>query len=249
MSVKAVAASVDEVPTFSECVIGYRTWAADDKGQLWPLYSQHRPWQAGANTASCDGGNDDSTHHAPGDSCNCGLYSMRRPLSEWTGAASLRSGTLVCGAVASWGRIHVHDSGVRAEHACAVALAFPDGMSPDGMALLRRTADLYRIELAPLAELEQAASRHGSPLPGTLQPSEEQLAGQVERPARVRARQPLGRYSGVLILIGLLAGMVALLLAFHRTTPCQVQIVSFSGAGNYESCAPPGQHGGLAYGP
>jgi hypothetical protein len=249
VSFKEVLAPVDAVPTFSDCVIGYRTWVADDEGQLWPVYSQHRPWQPGLNTARCDGGNGDPSHPAPGDSCACGLYSMRSPQSEWTGAASLRTGTLVCGAVASWGRIQVHDSGVRAEHACAVALAFPYGMTPDGMARLRRIADLYRIELAPLSELEQAASRFGSPLPGTLQPDPQQPVHRSERPAPFKRRRSLGRYSGALILLGLIAAGLALLLAFHRTAPCQVQIVSFSGAGNYESCAPPGQHGGLSYGP
>ncbi len=42
---------------------------------------------------------------------------------------------------------------------------------PNALHELKRIADHYRAELVPLAELEHAASRHGSPLPAGLHPS------------------------------------------------------------------------------
>ena len=79
---------------------------------------------------------------------------------------------MVCGAVASWGRLRVHGDGFRAEHACVVALAYPPETRADEVRKLERVAVRYRVELVPLDRLEQAASRHGSPLPDSLRPQE-----------------------------------------------------------------------------
>jgi hypothetical protein len=80
---------------------------------------------------------------------------------------------MVCGAVASWSRLQVHGDGFRAEHACVVVLAYPPGTRADEVRKLERVAARYRVELVPLDHLEEAASRHGSPLPDSLRPEEE----------------------------------------------------------------------------
>jgi hypothetical protein len=51
-----------------------------------------------------------------------GLYSRRRPQRHWDRDERLASGSRVCGAVASWGQMQVHDPGVRAEQASVVTL-------------------------------------------------------------------------------------------------------------------------------
>jgi hypothetical protein len=66
--------------------------------------------------------------------------------------------------------MQVHGDGFRAECACIVALAYPPGTGPQARARLERLASRYHVELVPLAEIEQAASSHGSPLPDTLIP-------------------------------------------------------------------------------
>ena len=79
---------------------------------------------------------------------------------------------MVCGAVASWSRLQVHGDGFRAAHACVVVLAYPALTRADEVRKLERVAGRYRVELVPLARLEEAASRHGSPLPDSVRPQE-----------------------------------------------------------------------------
>jgi predicted secreted Zn-dependent protease len=65
--------------------------------------------------------------------------------------------------------LQVHDTGFRAEYACVVTLSYHG--TADALTVLRAIASRYRVDLVTLAELEQAASRHGSPLPDDLRPA------------------------------------------------------------------------------
>lgn len=208
-----------EVPTFSECVVGYRAWVLDEDDRLWPLTQiggrhgsqsstqpdfatrtttsdeqllfpngKPRAWEQGINTARCNcaGLNGLSFelswhegrrvlervpgHAAPDEECECGLYSWRRPVDAWSHDPRCAAAALVVGAVASWGRLQVHGDGFRAEHACVVTLAYPEDTDPGALTKLHRVASLYHVELVPLSELEEAASRHGTPLPDSLRP-------------------------------------------------------------------------------
>jgi len=179
---------LQDIPTFSECVIGYLAWDADSDAQLWPLHSRRRPWLPGINTARCNCRTTNSlrfewywhegrrvvepapAHPAPEPGCACGLYSWRRPPRAWYQRVTPNSPLRVIGAIASWGHMQVHDGGFRAEHACVVTLAYRGQTPADAMAALERIAARYRVELVPVGELEQAASRHGTPLPATLRP-------------------------------------------------------------------------------
>lgn len=176
------------VPTFVECVIGYRAWHADTRHRLWPLHSARRPWQPGINVARCSCRTLSSlrfecrwhhgrrileaepAHPAPDPHCACGLYSWRRPRSSWYQPPKPGAPLLVVGAVASWGRLQVHKDGFRAEHSCVVTLAYHPDAPPGGLDQLQRIAARYRVDLVRLDELEQAASRHGTPLPDRLMP-------------------------------------------------------------------------------
>jgi hypothetical protein len=183
-----------EVPAFSECVVGYRAWRIDSRDRLWPISDRRSPWETGINDARCNCSVDGSTsldasrrdgrrvpechpeHEAPDADCTCGLYSWRRPRSGWALDHRLAAGSMVCGAVASWGRLQVHRDGFRAARACVVALAYPPGTRADVVRKLERVARRYRVELVALDRLEETASRHGSPLPDSLRPQEEQEA-------------------------------------------------------------------------
>lgn len=179
--------SAETAPTFSECVIGYRAWRADGEGLLWPLYSRRDPWLPGINTARCHRSwqtrlalrwlwgerhqrvfGPATRHSAPAQDCACGLYTWRRPGRRWYEHPALCTPPRIVGAVASWGRIQVHADGFRAEHACVVVLAYPDAQS-DARDQLRDIATRYRVDLVALSDLEQAASRYGSPLPERLE--------------------------------------------------------------------------------
>ena len=178
--------SAADIPTFSECVIGYRAWRADDEGLLWPVYSRRVPWLPGVNTARCTRswshrlalrwlwGERDlavfgaaTKHDAPAQDCACGLYSWRRPMQRWFEHPALCTPPRIVGAVASWGRLQVHADGFRAQRACVVTLAYPDHV-PRAPSSLGRIAERYRADVVPLSELEQAASRHGTPVPEAL---------------------------------------------------------------------------------
>jgi hypothetical protein len=196
------------VPTFSECVIGYRVWRADEHLQLWPLHSARRPWVPGINTAQCNCRTPGCLrfewswhegrrvlepapeHAAPNDACVCGLYSLRRPRRVWYEAPAPRASNVVgvpltvVGAVASWGHLQVHDAGFRAEHACIVTLGYHFKALPEVLVTLRQIAARYGVELVPLGELEQAANRHGTPLPEALRPPDHDLAQDHSDPDR-----------------------------------------------------------------
>lgn len=192
---ESAASAVTEVPTFTECVLGYRAWRIDDQDRLWPISDRRRAWEPGINTARCncvvpgtlsfdwswrDGRRvlePHPRHEAPSEGCTCGLYSWRRPRQGWKHNRSFASASTVWGAVASWGRLQVHGPGFRAEHACVVTLAYPPSVSAEAMKKLARVAQRYRVELVPLDRLEEAASRHGSPLPDSLRPE-----GEPEQP-------------------------------------------------------------------
>ena len=192
------ALDAGEVPTFSECVVGYRAWTVDGHGQLWPLSSRRRPWTPGINVARCNCARPNSlqfewswhdgrrvlepapTHPAPDGRCDCGLHSWRRPLRHWQTDDRYASGQRVSGAVASWGHLQVHKTGFRAERACVVTLAYPEQITPDAFAILQQVSDLYRVELVPLADLEHTASDHGSPLPDWVTPPTDATAAHVD---------------------------------------------------------------------
>ena len=188
MSTGAHGPAASELPTFSQCVIGYRRWQMDDRGRLWPLWMADRPWEPGVNVARCPCGSwtslrftyrthggrvvlePEADHAAPAGECTCGLYSWRRPPDYWHEEAKWSTPPRVVGAVASWGRMQVHRDGFRAEFACIVTLAWHPDISTAGLNVLDHLARDYRAELVEMDRLEEAARRHGSPLADTFGP-------------------------------------------------------------------------------
>jgi hypothetical protein len=116
---------------------------------------------------------------APDPACVCGIYALFAPYRLW----DPRGAGLVPGAVVLWGRIEVHDGGMRAEYARIVALALPSFVSRRGKAAVGRVADRLGVEAVPARRLEAAALGYGGPLPPALLPTSVEPATRAD-PAR-----------------------------------------------------------------
>src|SRR3954451_8430790 len=148
----------EHAPDFVEAVVGYRAWHLEDDGTLRPWTFTALPWQPGANRAVCAR---DVRHAPPVADCMCGLYALTDPSDR---RLDFRADQAV-GAIAAWGDLEVHRTGFRAEHACVVALARPDGPGAEQRERLERAAARYGVPLVPAPELSAEAGRHGAPLP------------------------------------------------------------------------------------
>ncbi|MEA2172318.1 MAG: hypothetical protein QOF76_5618 [Solirubrobacteraceae bacterium] len=127
-----------QTPLFNECVVGYRYWSVV-RDTLEPI-SVGPAWRPGVNTAICHAKTTTAERHAaPASGCDCGLYARHAipppPHQAWAPGK-----TYVLGAVAAWGNLEVHRSGLRAEHAQILALASPwPGARPPSLRLSRDT--------------------------------------------------------------------------------------------------------------
>jgi len=107
-------------------------------------------------------------HHppdeAPVNGCACGVYAWYDPCPR-TGSAP----DYVSGAVVLWGRVELHATGMRAQHARLVALALP--MSRWGKR--RRVVavgEYLAVPAVPHRALRHVALAHGRPVPRHLRP-------------------------------------------------------------------------------
>jgi hypothetical protein len=150
-------------PDLVQAVIGYRQWRLHD-GALWSPYTEDR-WRRGVNTAACRAGGDHA-EPAPGHDCTCGLHAWYRPCPR---LASPATSPLVAGAVALWGDIELHPTGMRARHAMVVVLVRPvlPGWKRREVAAL---AEGLEADAVPARRLQAAARAHGAPVPGGMVP-------------------------------------------------------------------------------
>ena len=154
-------------------IIGYREWVQVGDEILSPL--ARTTWQAGPMQAeclpSCRGARGlwrtASAHPgpAPDPGCVCGIYALFEPHRP-PGRERL---ALVRGVVVLWGRIELHQRGMRAEFARIVMLALP--RSRERAAAVAQVAGLLEVEAVPARDLQQAARAYGEPLEPTLIPT------------------------------------------------------------------------------
>jgi hypothetical protein len=76
---------------------------------------------------------------------------------------------LVAGAVAMWGALELHASGVRAQYATVVAIVIPLWCGPKRRRL-QEIADRLGVEVVPARALKAVALAHGLPLPTSWAP-------------------------------------------------------------------------------
>jgi len=153
---------VSVAPDLVEPVIGFRAWRVLDDRLLSP-YIPCR-WAGREMHAVCYPANRALTfgrgwlataHESPHPECKCGIYAYHRPGSR----AYFGEWEWVEGIVSVWGRIEAHADGLRAEHARVEALAGAP-----------RVAQRLGVEVVERAELADAATGYGAPLPPTLLP-------------------------------------------------------------------------------
>jgi hypothetical protein len=147
-------------------VIGFRQWRLRD-GRLHSLMTDDE-WTLGALDARCRGSSHPSSERdlLPSGRCSCGIYAYYRPLPR---TASVIWPELVAGAVALWGELQAHATGLRAEHAQAVVFAVPMGRGRKRRELLSLAEELG-VDVVSARHLRSAAAVHGGPLPHELKP-------------------------------------------------------------------------------
>ncbi|PTL58892.1 hypothetical protein C7Y72_04105 [Paraconexibacter algicola] len=134
-----------------------RSWFIDQDGGLRPLHAELGTWDAPVATAVCDS-SPATGHVAPASDCSCGLY------GSYELPARTRPGC-VTGAIQAWGKVELHFSGFRAQHARPVALVLPPRASTNLRPRLERAAQRYGAQLVPSQdELLSVAAEWGSPV-------------------------------------------------------------------------------------
>jgi hypothetical protein len=152
------------VPDLIEPVVGYRQWRLRD-AELWSVFADAR-WTRGTNTAHCAAPGATHAEAAPVSACTCGLYAWYRPCPRLGSAATA---DLVAGAVAMWGAIEVHATGMRAQHAMVVALALPLARAAK-RARVADVANALGVPAVPARRLSDTALAFGLPLARGLVP-------------------------------------------------------------------------------
>jgi hypothetical protein len=184
----------ESAPDLVHPVIGFRLWRVDDNG-LWSLYHDER-WTRGRQTARCAAGKlAEHDEPSPAHNCTCGIYAWYEPCPRlaWAG-----SDTLVGGAVALWGRMELHGTGMRAQHVMVVALALPLTHGAKRRRIVS-IADALEAETVPARRLAAAARRYGEAVPWELKPRPAPArSGVVTRGARAEWPDPTraGRATG-----------------------------------------------------
>lgn len=161
-------------PDLIQPIVAFRKWMLVGDELLSPL--ARTPWGAEPLRARClprpswvgRNWHRVSPHSgpAPDPACTCGLYALFAPHRLW----GSRGPGLVPGAVVLWGRIEIHDGGMRAECARIVALALPSFFAPSAKAAVLDVADRLGVEAVPPRRLRSAAERYGRSLPPSLLP-------------------------------------------------------------------------------
>ena len=153
---------------------GFRSWrVANDR-----LLSPYVPcrWEGRVLHAACwdanrrlQGGRGwlAEPHDSPHPECQCGIYAYDAP-----GLKAYYGESWWCeGVISAWGRVVVHGTGWRAEHARVEALAVPATDEPRLVSALRRIAERLEVPLVARAALPEVAAAAGAAVPNSLRPA------------------------------------------------------------------------------
>ena len=152
-------ALASKAPDLIEPVVGFRLWRLCD-GSLRSMWAPDI-WSSATMSARCDVG-----AAPPQDRCMCGVHAWHRQV-PFTATNPVRE--LVAGAVVLWGRVAVHETGLRAEHARVVALARPLGRRK--RVAVEDVAAALGVPVVAHRQLVRVASGFGGPVPALLRPS------------------------------------------------------------------------------
>jgi len=160
-------------PDLVEPVVGFRKWRLV-RDHLTSPYIPLR-WDEPVVHARCFPANRgllfgrgwlDEPHEAPHPDCRCGVYAWhclprRSPVP---------GPDRVFGVVALWGRIEVHEDGMRAEHAAIRALGYAPELGASHRETMEAIARGLGVALVEDRLLPAAAALHGGPVPRSLLP-------------------------------------------------------------------------------
>jgi hypothetical protein len=160
-------------PDLIEPVVGFRKWRVV-RDRLTSPYIPLR-WEEPVVRAECFPANRSllfgqgwlsEPHEAPHPRCKCGVYAWHRLPPP----GALPDPDRVFGVVTLWGRIEVHEDGMRAEHAAIKALGFAEQLGEVHRRTMEAIAGHLGVALVEERSLVEAARRHGSSLPASLLP-------------------------------------------------------------------------------
>jgi hypothetical protein len=171
--VRQISVSDDAAPDLVDPIVGFRQWRISE-GALWSLYSGVQ-WSTAELRATCTAGRHDPTL-APTKSCSCGIYACYDPCPLM---ASAGTPDFVAGAVVVWGRVEVHATGMRAEHARIVGLEQPLTYGAKRREL-DAVAEHLSVPVVPHSRLEAVAMAHGLPLDPCLRPATSRSAESLD---------------------------------------------------------------------
>jgi hypothetical protein len=154
---------LDGAPDLINPLIGFRQWRLAER-TLNSMFS-HTHWPDAHATARCRIGRHEPTY-APEKSCTCGIYAYYEPCPR---TASAMTSDLLGGAVILWGRIEIHATGMRAQHARIVGLELPLSRGRKRRAVVQ-AAECLGIPAVSHRELTAVALAHGMPLQRSLRP-------------------------------------------------------------------------------
>ena len=152
-------------------IIGYRCWRisvskGSDPFHLMSLFTRSRWPLIQPVMASClpIPGNATRTPHGadylvPAFDCSCGIYAYHHPeqmLQMLDLKNNICGGSIVC-----WGRVIVHDTGVRAQYARLLALCLPASDCCSSSELLQRVAAAYRVPVLRPSRMVAFATEFG----------------------------------------------------------------------------------------
>jgi hypothetical protein len=175
-----MSASPDAAPDLVRPIIGFRQWRLQD-GVLRSIWTDDI-WDGGLLRARCRAdafARRTAVGEAPDPACTCGVYAWHGQVP--IGASATRE--LVAGAVALWGAIEIHATGMRAQYGRIVALSLPLMRSRKRLELAITAGELG-IDLVPHRQLAAAAMAYGTPIPATLRPGPKSRA--LTPPGHVR---------------------------------------------------------------
>jgi hypothetical protein len=155
--------ALPSAPDLIEPIVGFRQWRLH--GDALKSMFIDGDWEDAEQHARCYVGDHDPSD-IPAHGCSCGIYAFYDPVPRT--ASSMTD--LVAGVVVLWGRIEVHVTGMRGEHARLVALELPLTHGNKRRELMR-AAERLGVPAVSHRTLKAVGYEHGRPLGRELRPA------------------------------------------------------------------------------
>jgi hypothetical protein len=168
-------------PDLTEPIVGFRKWRIHDGPSLWSEFA-NSVWQPGVMRARCLQDQDHFPHtprsaptqahtgDAPQPYCRCGIYAWLTLPVMWCQPAYSEPATVI-GAVRAWGRIELHEEGLRAQFVTPACFALPPGCEKRLRRDVALVARNFGVKVVSVSELEELAEDPAVQTPTPLAPT------------------------------------------------------------------------------